>query len=80
MNSSRPSAADGTKVNKFLEDKSLRIVNTKDRGTGEGALHIVVKRTDRPICACCSSRTTSTQPAGRPRQHAADRRRRARLG
>lgn len=37
---------DGAKVNKFLEDKSLRIVNTKDKNTGEGALHIVVKRND----------------------------------
>jgi ankyrin repeat protein len=37
---------DGTKVNKFLEDKSLRIVNAKDRNTGEGALHIVVRRSD----------------------------------
>lgn len=37
---------DGAKVNKYLEDKSLRIVNTKDRQTGEGALHIVVKRSD----------------------------------
>lgn len=37
---------DGAKVNKYLEDKSLRIVNSKDRNTGEGALHIVVKRND----------------------------------
>jgi ankyrin repeat protein len=37
---------DGSKVNKYLEDKSLRIVNTKDRTTGEGALHIVVNRSD----------------------------------
>jgi len=37
---------DGAKVNKFLENKSLRIVNAKDRNTGEGALHIVVKRSD----------------------------------
>jgi len=37
---------DGTKVNKYLENKSLRIVNAKDRNTGEGALHIVVKRSD----------------------------------
>lgn len=38
--------ADGNKVNKFLLDRSLRIVNTKDRGTGEGALHIVARRSD----------------------------------
>lgn len=38
--------ADGAKVNKFLLDRSLRIVNTKDRGTGEGALHIVARRSD----------------------------------
>lgn len=37
---------DGSKVNKYLENKSLRIVNTKDRNTGEGALHIVTKRSD----------------------------------
>lgn len=37
---------DGAKVNKYLEDKTLRIVNTKDRQTGEGALHIIVKRND----------------------------------
>lgn len=37
---------DGSKVNKYLENKSLRIVNAKDRNTGEGALHIVVKRSD----------------------------------
>ncbi|WP_066798411.1 ankyrin repeat domain-containing protein [Sphingomonas soli] len=37
---------DGTKVNGFLEDKSRRIVNVKDRQTGEGALHIVAARND----------------------------------
>jgi uncharacterized protein len=37
---------DGAKVNKILLDRSLRIVNTKDRGTGEGALHIVARRSD----------------------------------
>ena len=37
---------DGATVNKFLQDKSLRIVNAKDRNTGEGALHIVSKRED----------------------------------
>jgi ankyrin repeat protein len=38
--------SDGNKVNKFLLDRSLRIVNTKERGSGEGALHIVAKRSD----------------------------------
>lgn len=38
--------ADGSKVNEFLRDKSLRIVNSKDRNTGEGALHIVARRSD----------------------------------
>jgi uncharacterized protein len=38
--------ADGNKVNKFLLDRSLRIVNTKDRGSGEAALHIVARRSD----------------------------------
>src|SRR5687768_16342850 len=38
--------SDGSKVNKFLLDRSLRIVNAKDRGTGEGALHIVARRSD----------------------------------
>jgi len=33
---------DGTKVNTLLGDKGNRIVNVKDRETGEGALHIVV--------------------------------------
>lgn len=35
---------DGSNVNKYLQDKSLRIVNTKDRGSGEGALHIVAEK------------------------------------
>lgn len=38
--------ADGAKVNKYLEDKTLRIVNAKNRSTGEGAIHIVAKRSD----------------------------------
>lgn len=38
--------SDGSKVNEFLRDKSLRIVNSKDRNTGEGALHIVARRSD----------------------------------
>lgn len=38
--------ADGNKVNEYLQDKSLRIVNTRDRETGEGAIHIVTKRDD----------------------------------
>ncbi len=38
--------SDGNKVNKFLLDRSLRIVNTKERGSGEGALHIVARRCD----------------------------------
>ena len=33
-------------MNKYLENKSLRIVNAKDRSTGEGALHIVTRRSD----------------------------------
>jgi ankyrin repeat protein len=37
---------DGAKVNGFLQDKSLRIVNVKDRQTGEAALHIVTRRND----------------------------------
>lgn len=37
--------ADGAKVNKFLQDKTLRIVNTKDR-SGDAALHIVADRQD----------------------------------
>lgn len=39
-------SADGAKVNKYLQDKSLRIVNAKDRSTGEGAVHIVTRRSD----------------------------------
>jgi len=38
--------SDGAKVNKFMLDRSLRIVNTKERSSGEGALHIVAKRSD----------------------------------
>ncbi|MBB5711115.1 ankyrin repeat domain-containing protein [Sphingomonas xinjiangensis] len=38
---------DGTKVNQFLSNSSLRLINTKDRGTGEGAIHIVTKRRDQ---------------------------------
>lgn len=37
---------DGAKVTKYLQDKTLRIVNSKDRSTGEGALHIVARRSD----------------------------------
>ena len=37
---------EGSKVDKFLRDKTLRIVNTKDRNTGEGALHIAANRND----------------------------------
>lgn len=37
--------ADGAKVNQFLGDKTLRIVNAKDRN-GDGAVHIVAKRSD----------------------------------
>lgn len=38
---------DGNKVNEFLRDKSISMVNVKDPyGTGEAALHIVVKRSD----------------------------------
>lgn len=37
---------DGTKVNDLLADKSKRIVNVKDRSTGEGALHIIINRSD----------------------------------
>lgn len=38
---------DGNKVNEFLRDKAASLVNVKDPyGTGEAALHIVVKRQD----------------------------------
>lgn len=37
---------DGVKVQKFLSDATLRIVNTKSKKTGEGALHIVTNRSD----------------------------------
>ncbi|MHA6718514.1 ankyrin repeat domain-containing protein [Sphingomonas sp. RS6] len=38
---------DGNKVNEFLRDKSFTLLNAKDPyGTGEAALHIVVKRGD----------------------------------
>lgn len=38
--------ADGTKVTEALDKPGSTIVNTKDRDTGETALHIVVKRGD----------------------------------
>ncbi len=37
--------ADGAKLNKFMLDRSLRIVNTRDRN-GDGALHIIARRSD----------------------------------
>lgn len=38
---------DGNKVNEFLRDKSISMINVKDPyNTGEAALHIVVKRSD----------------------------------
>jgi uncharacterized protein len=37
--------SDGTKVSKFLQDKSLRLINTKDRN-GDAAMHIVARRSD----------------------------------
>lgn len=38
---------DGSKVNEFLRDKATSLINVKDPyGTGEAALHIVVKRQD----------------------------------
>jgi ankyrin repeat protein len=39
-------SSDGNKVTTLLANKSLRIVNTRDRDTGEGAIHIVTKRKD----------------------------------
>jgi uncharacterized protein len=38
--------ADGATVDKYLRDESLGIVNTKDRTTGEAALHIAAARSD----------------------------------
>jgi uncharacterized protein len=38
--------ADGNKVTEFLDKPGSTIINTKDRGTGETALHIVTKRGD----------------------------------
>ncbi|MFZ5748595.1 MAG: ankyrin repeat domain-containing protein [Pseudomonadota bacterium] len=37
---------DGSKVNEILADPQNRIIDTKDRNSGEGALHIVAKRSD----------------------------------
>jgi ankyrin repeat protein len=37
---------DGTKVDGFLRDKSKSLVNSRDRTTGEGALHIAAARND----------------------------------
>lgn len=38
--------SDGNKVNEILANKSLRIINTRDRDTGDGAIHIVTRRKD----------------------------------
>jgi ankyrin repeat protein len=38
---------DGGKVDKFLRDKTLRLVNAKDRNSGDGAIHIVTNRGDQ---------------------------------
>lgn len=38
--------SDGAKVDGFLRDKTKRLVNSKDRSTGEGALHIAAARND----------------------------------
>lgn len=37
---------DGQKVTEMVDGKNATIINTKDYSTGEGALHIVVKRRD----------------------------------
>ncbi len=37
---------DGTKVTEFLDRPGTTVINTKDSGTGETALHIVAKRSD----------------------------------
>lgn len=36
----------GTKLDEFLRDKTKSLVNSKDRNTGEGALHIAASRND----------------------------------
>jgi hypothetical protein len=38
--------ADGAKVTEVIDQPGSTLINTKDYGTGEGALHIVVKRRD----------------------------------
>lgn len=38
--------SDGNKVNTYLRDRSLSIINSKTRDTGEGAIHIVTARDD----------------------------------
>lgn len=38
--------SEGGKVDGFLRDKTKRLVNSKDRTTGEGALHIAAARSD----------------------------------
>ena len=37
---------DGTEANKFLNDETTRVINTRDSATGETALSIVVQRRD----------------------------------
>lgn len=38
--------ADGNKVTEILDKPGQQIINTRDRDSGEGALHIVAKRSD----------------------------------
>ncbi len=40
-------SSDGTKVDQYLQNKSLRIVNTRDKDSGDAAIHIVTKRKDQ---------------------------------
>jgi ankyrin repeat protein len=48
--------ANGTKVTEMLDKPGSTIINTKDRGNGEGALHIVVKRNDATYVRFLASR------------------------
>lgn len=48
--------ADGTKVTQMLDRPGSTIVNTRDKDTGETALHIVVKRNDDTYLRFLASR------------------------
>lgn len=48
--------ANGTKVTEFLDKPGVTVINTRDQGSGETALHIVAKRGDTAYIRFLASR------------------------